>query len=348
MPFEEFLKIQGGLLGIDIGYDSIKIVNLQKKGGRNFLRSFNIISIPPKSLQQKQEDVQKVAEAINLARNTAKPRIYEKMTVSGLPESKVFTKIIQVPKMTDEELQNAVPYEAARHIPLPPAELYLDWQNLGEAAKNTLDILVIAAPKFLVENYLAVFQKVNLELIAIETKAIAAARATIKKDESQTILILDIGAEATGISIVDLGTIKFTYTIPHGGYTLTKSIVNTLKVSSQEAEKLKREAGFKKDKHPEAIKAMEPVMNDILEEVNNAVKFYESRTKPARKIAEIIVCGGGALTPDIAPYVAQFSAKKTNIANPFINIAEKSWRKLAQEQILRLTTAAGLALRERY
>ena len=145
-----------------------------------------------------------------------------------------------------------------------------------------------------------------------------------------------------------MGSIKFSYTIPHGGNTLTKSIAATLKITNEEAEKLKRTIGFKKDEHPEVIQAMEPVMKDILEEINNAIKFYESRSKPPRKIAEIRICGGGALTPNIAHHLAETSGKKTNIANPFINVVEKSWRRLPKEHILRFTTAVGLALRERY
>lgn len=348
MALEKFMKIRETLLGVDIGYDSVKIVALRKGNGSHQLRSSNIVAIPPKSLQQKSADLDKIAGAINTARKTARPRISEKLTVSGLPESKVFTKIIQVPQMTDEELKTAVPNEAARHIPLAPEEIYLDWQKLGQSGKNSFDILVIAAPKFLVENYLALFKKVGLELIAIETKGIAASRSIIKKGEENTIIILDIGAEATGISIFDLGSIKFSYTIPHGGNTLTKSIAATLKMTNEEAEKLKRKIGFKKDEQPEVIQAMEPVMKDILEEIGNAIKFYESRTKPPRKIAEIRICGGAALTPNIAPYIAEASGKKTNIANPFINVVERSWRRLPKENILRFTTAVGLALREGY
>ncbi len=348
MALEKFMKIKGTLLGVDIGYDSVKIVALRKANGAHYLRSSNIVAIPPKSLQQKSADLDKIAGAINQARKTARPRISEKLTVSGLPESKVFTKIIQVPQMTDKELQIAVPNEAARHIPLSPDEIYLDWRKLGASGKNSFDVLVIAAPKFLVENYIILFKKVGLDLIAIETKGIAASRSIIRKDEKETIIILDIGAEATGISISDFGIIKFSYTIPHGGNTQTKSIAATLKITNEEAEKLKRKIGFKKDEQPELIKAMQPVMNDILEEMNNAIKFYESRTKPPRKIAKIRICGGGALTPNIAPYVAEACGKKTNIANPFINVVERSWRKLPKENILRFTTAVGLALRERY
>jgi len=250
--------------------------------------------------------------------------------------------------MTDQELETAVPSEAARHIPIPPGEIYLDWQNLGQNEKKALDILIVAAPKYLVDNHIQVFKIVGLELIALETKPIAAARAIIKKNDVQTILILDIGAEATSISIVDFGSIKFTYTIPHGGNTLTKSISDSLKIPLDKAEKLKRESGFRTDDHPETIKAMELVMNDILEEVNNAIKFYESRTKPARKILEVRTCGGAALTPEIASYVAEATGIKTNIANPLINISGINWKKIAKEEIFRLTTAVGLALRERY
>ena len=135
MALEKFMKIKETLLGVDIGYDSVKIVALRKGNGFHQLRYSNIVAIPPKSLQQKSADLDKIAGAINQARKTARPRISEKLTVSGLPESKVFTKIIQVPQMTDEELKTAVPNEAARHIPLSPDEIL----PFADPSLNTFD-----------------------------------------------------------------------------------------------------------------------------------------------------------------------------------------------------------------
>jgi type IV pilus assembly protein PilM len=278
----------------------------------------------------------------------AKPRVNVKMVVSGLPESKVFTKVIQVPKMTDDELNTAIPFEAAKHIPVPQNELYLDFKNLGEMTKDVLDVLFVAAPKYLVENYIKVFHLADMDLIALETKPIAAARAIIHKNENQTILILDIGAEATGISIYDMESIRFTFTIPHGGNTLTNNIANTLKIPVDKAEKFKREIGLKKDDNSEVFAAMGQIMDDIIEEIKNAIKFYESRTKPARKIAEIRICGGGALTPNIAEYVKEKVEKPVNIANPLINLKQNSGKNIPSQDVLRLTTAIGLALREKY
>ncbi|HLC38948.1 MAG TPA: type IV pilus assembly protein PilM [Patescibacteria group bacterium] len=346
--FDRFLQIQENLLGVDLGYDSVKIVALKKRGNQNYLKSFNIVNIPAKANQQKDIADRVIADAIKNACRTARPRIFEKTAVSGLPESKVFTKIIQIPKMTDEELAVAVPTEAARHIPIPQNELYLDWFSLGPASQNSLNVLIVAAPRYLVDNYFKIFKSIGIDLIALETKPIAAARAIAKKGEQGTFLILDIGAAAIGISIYDVDSIKFTYTVPHGGNTLTKSLANSLKITDVEAEKLKRETGFKKDPKLNLIAAMSPVINDVIEEINNAIKFYETRTKPARKISEIRLCGGGALTPEIATYLTETTGKKTNIANPFVNIASRTWRKMPQEQILRLTTAAGLALRDQY
>ena len=151
--FDRFLQIQENLLGVDLGYDSVKIVALKKRGNQNYLKSFNIVNIPAKANQQKDIADRVIADAIKNACRTARPRIFEKTAVSGLPESKVFTKIIQIPKMTDEELAVAVPTEAARHIPIPQNELYLDWFSLGPASQNSLNVLIVAAPRYLVDNY---------------------------------------------------------------------------------------------------------------------------------------------------------------------------------------------------
>ena len=71
---EKFMKIKGSIAGVDIGYDSIKIISLKKEEKENFLESSNIISIPPKTLEEKKVDKQTVAKALIEALKSAKPK----------------------------------------------------------------------------------------------------------------------------------------------------------------------------------------------------------------------------------------------------------------------------------
>jgi len=350
---DKFYQITDPMIGLDIGYDTLKIVQLNRKAQPAKLTAYNAALIPPKAMTVKEKDhTREIADIILKSMHEANlHRIRGKYVVSGLPESRVFTKIIDIPIMSDAEKEQAIPHEASRHIPLPLSDIYLDYQPLNLQNNKSESVLVVAAPKVLVERYLKILQLAGLELIALETKPIAAGRALLYPQEVAPVLIVDIGAEATGISVFDQGNLKFTYTLPHGGHTFTKAIANFLKKDFKEAEKIKRECGISsKCKYGDLSKALGPILADILEEISNAIKFYEKRANPTRKIENIRLCGGGANTKGLSEYIYKNMENKIKvvIANPFINLNQRSVRKFPVQEVLRFTTAVGLALREKY
>jgi type IV pilus assembly protein PilM len=350
---EKFYQLTEPIIGVDIGYQSLKVVQLNRKAYPAKLIAFGSASIPVKGMTSSNADhSEEIAKIILKCMNEARPKkIRGKYVVSGLPESRVFTKIIDVPIMSPKEMEMAIPHEASRHIPLPIDEIYLDYQPLNLKNNQMESVLFVAAPKKLVEKYLKVLRSANLEPIALETKPIAAGRSLITPSETQPTLILDIGAEATGISVFDQNTLKFTYTIPHGGYTFSKAIANFLNVDFERAEKIKRTCGLSpKCQYGNLASALQPIFTDILEEMTNAIKFYEHRSQPSRKITNIRLCGGGANTKGLADYLYQRLENKIKvvIGNPLINLNQRSTRKLPPAEILHFTTAIGLALREKY
>lgn len=350
---DKFYNINEPVIGLDIGYSTLKMAQLNRKANPPKLIAYSSASIPAKAMtdHQKNQD-QEIAQIIIKCMQEAKLRkMHGKIAVSGLPESRVFTKIIEIPQMSEVEMEHAIPHEASRHIPLPLSEIYLDYQPLNLKKKNSESVLVIAAPQKLVKRYINVMHLAGLEPIAMETKPIAAGRALIAPYEQDPSLILDIGAEATGISVFDQNTIKFTYTIPHGGFTFTKTIANALKVDNEKAEQIKRQCGISsKCKYGDFSKALQPILTDIIEEISNAISFYEKRSENPRKIMSIRLCGGGANTRGLSEYLYQNMPEKIKvyIGNPFVNLNQRSVRKFEPSEILRFTSAIGLALREKY
>jgi type IV pilus assembly protein PilM len=347
--FKKFQEIKEPLIGIDIGFDTLKLVLIKRKGSRGELLAFNFLPIPKMSLfRADPRDKQIIAEAIKQACASAKPSpIRTKLTATALPESKVFTKVIQIPKMNEDELEEAIPYEASRHVPLPAKESIMDWQVVGTSAPGTLDVLIVATPKNMVQNYVDVLSAAGLELIAIETKPIAESRALIK-NEAHPVLFVDIGAEATSISVIDQKVIKFTYTIPHGGYSFTKAIMQAMAIPEIEAEKVKKQIGLLQDAQlkNQVFTALEPLLKDIISELSNAAKYYESRSRPTRKIVEIRLCGGGANTPGIVQYIQKATEIRTSLANPFVNLYGSALSQIPQPEALRYSAAIGLGLRQ--
>lgn len=334
-------KISGlekDVFGLDIGYENLKVVQLKKAGSLFKLEHFGSIS-SPKQPFTKNIIKDKKTLATTIKKAVSDFNISAKAIVSALPESLVFTKIIQMPKMKMEELQTAVPIEAASFIPLEPAQTYLDFQIVDETQEN-LEILVVAAPKSLVSDFIDTVRQVGLYLICLETKPLANIRALIKPAEKEGFLIADIGAEATSLTIYDAGAMKFTATYPMGGGVFTRTIASGLSITQEKAEEMKKKIGITKE--GERIKqALNEPLGSLVDEMAAALKFYQSR-KEKTKISKIILAGGGASMPGLCGFLEDKIGLKTELGNPWQAVKNPP----KTEESLQYTTAIGLAMRQ--
>ena len=216
--FESILGIKKATFGLDIGYQTMKLV--QVKGSGKNARLVGAIEMPIMTDSLSKDGIQnkeKLAETIRQAMAAAKPHpITAKIVASALPESLVFTKSIEVPKMSVKELDKNIPYQATEFFPIPTEETYMDWQVVGQK-DNNMEVLVVAAPKVLVKAMVNVVELASLELMGLETKPISLIRALINPQDKETYLILDIGAKTTSLVCYDQQAIKLTSTVAIGG-----------------------------------------------------------------------------------------------------------------------------------
>ena len=318
--------IEKDTFGLDIGYQSIKVIQLKKAGVYFKLLSGGTIPSPrdPFAKGRVSHKKELTAAIIKAIRDF---HISAKAAISALPESMVFTKIIRMPKMSENELKNAVPLEAASFIPFEPAKTYIDFQ-IADQYENSYETLVIAAQKTLVDDIIETFNLANIELLCIETKPIANARALIMPKSQETVMILDVGARASSLTICEDVTLKFTATLSFGGRVF-QDIISNVSSPSGETELLNDN------------KAVLEILNTLSEKVLEGIKYYQGR-KGKRTISKILVVGGGAKMPGLAEHLTEKTKIKTELGNPWQLIKNPP----KSTDTLQATTAIGLAMRQ--
>lgn len=247
------------------------------------------IAIPHKTLSKTGiKDQKKVAQAILEAMRNARPHpISARIVSSALPESLVFTKSVDLPTMSIEEVNKNIPYQAGEFFPVPPNETYMDWQIVGSLpGSNTIDVLVVAAPKNIINSLAETIKLAGLELSSLETKPVADARALILPRDPGPYLILDIGAKSSSLTCYDQGTIKLTSTISIGGDDLTDDFKTNVKV--------------------------------IATEVIYFIKYYQNRIGQATIFHKIILAGGGANTENMTTALESATRIKTAVGWPVV------------------------------
>ncbi|MBI4280765.1 pilus assembly protein PilM [Candidatus Uhrbacteria bacterium] len=368
------------VLGVDIGFGGIKLVELKSEKGRPALHTYAYTERSPQMAEQNiLDDPSSAAELFK--RMMKEARTTTSRAVAGLPIASVFSSIISVPFGSGQVLREAIVGQAAKLIPLPLEEMVLDWKILDDAKKSAserglierrevkpifakpektarpepgkkiLRILLTSAAKKLIRNYTEFGKLVGLELLALETEAFALIRSLVGKDSS-SVMIIDFGTVRTSIVVVLAGIPVLTRTITLGGATVTRAISQTLGIPVPQAEQMKRDlrrlTQSPADKEGEIpavmVKAIEPLITEIRFSLN-LFRTQQGESRPS--VEKIILTGGSASVPYLANFISQSLNMNTYVADPWARVGtHDDLRPVLDEIGPRFAVAIGLAMRE--
>lgn len=337
------------VFGLDIGATSMKAVWLSHEQEGFFLQGSLTALTPQKGmLSESPIDQQEMADGIKKAIDEVK--ITAKEVNIALPENQVFTKIVEMPLLSDRELSSAIYWEAEQYIPVPLSNITLDYKVLKRPEKEgaKMEVLLVGAPTALIEKYQKIMFMAGLEISAIETEVLSAARALVVGESFPSTLIVHIGAVATSFAIVRQGLIVFTYSISLGGVAMNRAIATDFGLTMSQAEEYKKVYGIATTEVGNKIsKASEPILMAILAEVKKSLAYYTDKYKDD-PIAQIILSGGSAKLPGIDLFFAKNCGVETVVANPWKVLANQQIPKEIIDNAPEYTIAVGLALRDFY
>ena len=153
---------------------------------------------------------------------------------------------------------------------------------VGKFSSNfTLTAQIILAEKEYMKKMTSIFKKAGIEIDGIVPTALAERNLVLDTNELEdNVMLLDIGAGNTEIGIFNGSSFIYTNTIALGGDNITSDISYVLGISTEEADKLKRQYGL-------ALKSFIDNDNNI---VLNTCKDMENknRTIKSSELVEII------------------------------------------------------------
>ncbi len=337
--------------GLDIGAQNIKAVELKKTSNGQLLQSYGFIPSPRGvSKSESIPDLEEIASAIKkLVKDS---HITTNKVVVGLPESVVFTRVVEVPMMTDQELKTAMRWEAEQFIPIPLKDVKYDYVVVKRPERQEKDskisVFFVAVPNTTIERYLKIMKFASLEAIAFETELIALSRALFPANVAMpTTLVINLGAETTDLSIVSKGQIAFTRSISSGGNALSKAIAQELGFEINQAEEYKKTYGLLEDQlEGKVAEIIRPIFDVIVGEVERGILFYQTH-HPTDSVKQIVLCGGTAKLPGVVQYVAGVLDLEVQIGNPWNSVKSGTYNVNQQGDDGALyAVSVGLALRE--
>jgi len=339
------------MIGIDISGRSIKIVQLSGDSERRLL-SHCWRTIPDGVIERgiinSPDLLQKVLkEALEKCRLSAQ---VDDAVVASIPETQSFLRVIELPIMAEDEMDEAVQWEVAQHIPFGLENVYIDWQSVGgghKPAAGRQEVLVGAAQKKVVDPLLTVLQAIGLDVAALELESQAIVRALISSDlrARQGLLVIDLGETGTNVIIHDHGAMRFTASLERGSRDLVSALSgdDAKLVSVPRPDKLLPEDSKRLAEH------MRSVQEELVVEVRGIVEFYNG-IDAQHEVREILLTGGGSNFPGFDKvFLSFFDEVHVQRGDPWANILPAGGDKkapLSLRESVHFTTALGLALRD--
>lgn len=336
-------------IGLDIGLTRIKTISLYRQKEGLVFDAFQTLPTPPRGmLSESSLDEQEMAQTLRKAVEDLKAN--SKSVNIALADNKAYTKVIDMPVLSDKELSLAIYWEAERHIPVDLSTITLVWNVLKRPPKSSvgekMQVLMVGAPTVLINKYQKVLQMANLTLNSIETETLAILRALVTPDLPPTI-ILNIGAINTSLAIIKNGILVLTYSIPTGGQAISRSIEADFGLTASQSEEYKKTYGISKEGAGQRIgKSTEPILGSILLEIKKALAFYSQKYKDDSIIQQILLSGGTAKLSGIDLFFAENSGIETVVANPWKIFPNQKLPTEILNGASDYTIALGLAMRD--
>jgi len=313
-----FYKAQN-VVGLDIGTNSVKLVELDRTKNTFRLKNIGIAKLPRDTI------VNGTIIHAELLEQTIKTLFSEykiknknvAISISGHP---VIIKKITTDLMPEDELENTLPFEAEQYIPFSLDEVNLDFQILGpcEDKENKMNVMLVAAKRAMISDYVSVLQSAGLKAVIVDIDVFALENMFISNytpEQNITVALVDMGASVTNINIVKNGVSQFTRDIFMGGNQITEEIQRQLSINYEDAEALKcgeQIAGINQDLLKEII---ERASSTITNEIQRSLDFYISSTYG--EISQVYLSGGGSRTSGFREIFTKRVTVPLEYTNPF-------------------------------
>jgi type IV pilus assembly protein PilM len=339
------------LLGLDIGSQSIKMVDIAKTRSGYELKALGLGLIPAECIVDKDiMDSETVVDTIKNLRENLKVRTRGSATaISG---HSVIVKKAELPLMSEAELRQTLLIEAEQYIPFDINDVYLDSFILGESLERTdmMDVLFVAAKKELVDDYASVVRNAGLKpmLMDIDVFSLETMYEVNYPDAAENIVALvDAGSSMININVIKDGMSIFARDISMGGRQLTERIQREFGVSFERAENIKTGANIEGIDLEKINYIFKMAAETYVQEIRRTLDFFLS-TMVNENIEKIYMCGGSGKIPGIIKLLEKQMEIPVELINPFNNI---KWddRVFDPEYMAyiapQMAVAVGLALR---
>jgi type IV pilus assembly protein PilM len=340
------------MVGLDIGSSTVKAVVLRRGRGGWSLVAAGEAPLPEGSVHDgTAAEPTAVSETVSQLLDSL--RLRRARVVAALSGHAVIVKRLSLPAMSQAELNEAIPWEAEQYIPFDLSDVQLDYQvvNGGDAAKNTLDVLLVAAKKDRIDDRTAIVAQSGRKPVILDIEAFALANAyQMNYPERADALsaLVHVGKGVTIVCLLEKGEPVFTRDISIGGQVHFEAVMRELGPSGVDDKAARRilHGQYPSEVSPEQVSAvLREASAQLVLEVRKTVDFYRA-TAPVEKLSRVVLSGGAYQAVGLVDLLASEFGAPVDVFDPFRRVTRSSRGIGADATGPGYAVAMGLAMRQ--
>ncbi|RPJ83056.1 MAG: type IV pilus assembly protein PilM [Deltaproteobacteria bacterium] len=307
------------LVGLDIGSRTIKVGEVDSSSAGQTLLKFGALDIAPGIIEE--DGIKNPEGAADSIRQLFKLyNVKEQNVAISVGGYSVIVKKINVQSMSEEQLQETIHLEAEQYIPFDINDVNLDFQILGGSESNPsqMSVLLVAAKKEMVSDYLHVIELAGLNPCIVDVDAFALQNIFEANYEAteNCVALIDIGANKTSLNIMKNNASVFMRDVSLGCSQINHKIVSQIDCSIEESEEIKHNENQDRIDPEDLNDIISTVVSGWTTEIRRALDFFYS-TYPEDQISKIILSGGGSNIKEFRKLLSVQTSTDVSIINPF-------------------------------
>lgn len=345
-------------IGLDIGTATVKVSEINISRREPVLTNLAVGMLPEGTVREG-EIVDSAAVSASIRELWKTAGIRKKKVILGIANQKVIVRPMDLPYMEEEELENAVRYQVQEFIPIPIDDAIIDYEVVDEFLtgedERMQTILLAAAHRDMISQFVDTVTNAGLVPEAIELKAFAMSRSLIKKEFSflengeaapspGSVCMINIGSGICNICVEKNNTPRFVRMLMLGGDYFTNTLVEQMQISPAEAEEIK--LGRSQDEKANALLLRE--VQSFVGEIRRSLEYHISQSQE-RDLTRIILSGSGSRMINLPVELNRGLKLPIEIGRPLQNV-ELGKLPYSPEHLAELEASiavcVGLALRD--
>jgi len=333
-------KSEGGVqIGLHVGSYSVKAVAVSHAQEKYELLKYSIKPIG----DNLSETIKQVYNGLS-AKNAPVA-----VSVAG---PSVVVRYVEMPSMTEEELQSAMTFEAEKVIPYKIEDVELDFIKVEDLPNNKISVIIVAVKKDLIQETLKPIEEAGITpfVLDIDSFALMNAFVNAKIDSENLCGLINIGANRTNLNIIKADKSYLARDIGIGGDKITRLLAESMSVEAKEAQTIKEDklnsfTSLSEEERKDISSALDIALSELADELRLSLDFFENRYASA--VGKFYISGGTSKPEIVGSVLGKLFGGEVLRWNPLENLSispsidAEALNKVKSE----LAIAVGLGLR---